>query len=108
MRLNPTDLSLEIARENFINSTITNSSWTIIEGICAGDRYIVSAQQTHVLLADADLNNCGRNASVAVGRVTPLDRTDVRLQAMDSSFTLDQITVSTSISIDTDGMIPAN
>ena len=108
MRLNPTDLSLEIARENFINSTITNSKWTTIEGICAGDRYIVSAQQTHVMLADVDLNNCGRNASVAVGPVTPLDITPVRLQASNSTFTLDQMTVSTSLSIDTDGMIPAN
>lgn len=108
MRLNPTDLSLEIAKENFINSTITNSSWTIIEGICAGDNYIVSAQQTHVLLADVDLNNCGRNASVAVGPVTPLDRTDVLLQATDSSFTLDQIAVSTSLTIGTDGLPPIN
>ena len=108
MRLNPTDLSLEIARENFINSTITNSKWTIIEGICAGDNYIVSAQQTHVMLADVDLNNCGRNASVAVGPVTPLDITPVRLQALNSTFTLDQMTVSTSLSIDTDGMIRVN
>ena len=108
MRLNPTDLSLEIARENFITSTITNSSWTIIEGICAGDNYIVSAQQNHVLLADVDLNNCGRNASVAVGPVTQLDRTDVLLQAMDSSFTLDQIAVSTSLYVGTDGLPPAN
>ena len=108
MRLNPTDLGLEVAKENFLTSTITNSAITTIEGICAGDNYIVSAQQNHVLLADVDLNNCGRNASVAVGPVTPLDRTDVLLQAMDSSFTLDQIAVSTSLTIGTDGLPPIN
>ena len=108
MRLNPTDLSLEIARENFITSTITNSAITTIEGICAGDNYIVSAQQVYVMVADADLNNCGRNANVAVGPVTLLDRTDVLLQAMDSSFTLDQIAVSTSLTIGTDGLPPIN
>lgn len=108
MRLNPTDLGLEVAKENFLTSTITNSAITTIEGICAGDNYIVSAQQIYVMVADADLNNCGRNANVAVGPVTPLDRTDVWLQALDSSFTLDQIAVSTSLTIGTDGLQPAN
>ena len=108
MRLNPTDLSLEIARENFITSTITNSRWTTIEGICVGDRYIVAAQQVSLLCADADLTNCGTSPNVAVSAVTPLDSMPVRLQALNSTFTLDQMTVSTSLSIDTDGMIPAN
>ena len=108
MRLNPTDLSLEIARENFITSTITNSRWTTIEGICAGDRYIVAAQQVSLLCADADLTNCGTSPNVAVSAVTPLDSMPVQLQALNSTFTLDQMTVSTSLSIDTDGMIRVN
>lgn len=108
MRLNPTDLGLEVAKENFITSTITNSAITTIEGICAGDRYIVAAQQVSLLCADADLTNCGTSPNVAVSAVTPLDSTPVRLQALKSTFTLDQMTVSTSLSIDTDGMIPAN
>lgn len=108
MRLNPTDLGLEVAKENFITSTITNSGQTIIEGICAGDRYIVAAQQVSLLCADADLTNCGTTPNVAVSPVTPLDSTPVQLQALNSTFTLDQMTVSTSLSIDTDGMIPAN
>ena len=108
MRLNPTDLGLEVAKENFITSTITRSGQTIIEGICAGDRYIVAAQQVSLLCADADLTNCGTSPNVAVSAVTPLDSMPVRLQALNSTFTLDQMTVSTSLSIDTDGMIPAN
>ena len=108
MRLNPTDLGLEVAKENFITSNITRSAITTIEGICAGDRYIVAAQQVSLLCADADLTNCGTTPNVAVSPVTPLDSTPVRLQALNSTFTLDQMTVSTSISIDTDGMIPAN
>ena len=108
MRLNPTDLGLEVAKENFITSTITRSAITTIEGICAGDRYIVAAQQVSLLCADADLTNCGTTPNVAVSPVTPLDSTPVWLQALNSTFTLDQMTSSTSISIDTDGMIPAN
>ena len=108
MRLNPTDLGLEVAKENFITSTITRSGQTIIEGICAGDRYIVAAQQVSLLCADADLTNCGTSPNVAVSAVTPLDSMPVWLQALNSTFTLDQMTVSTSLSIDTDGMIPAN
>ena len=108
MRLNPTDLGLEVAKENFITSTITRSAITTIEGICAGDRYIVAAQQVSLLCADADLTNCGTSPNVAVSAVTPLDSTPVWLQALNSTFTLDQMTVSTSLSIDTDGMIPAN
>jgi hypothetical protein len=108
MRLNPTDLGLEVAKENFITSTITRSGQTIIEGICAGDRYIVAAQQVSLLCADADLTNCGTSPNVAVSAVTPLDSMPVQLQAINSTFTLDQMTVSTSLSIDTDGMIPAN
>jgi hypothetical protein len=108
MRLNPTDLGLEVAKENFITSTITSSAITTIEGICAGDRYIVAAQQVSLLCADADLTNCGTSPNVAVSAVTPLDSMPVQLLAINSTFTLDQMTVSTSLSIDTDGMIPAN
>ena len=108
MRLNPTDLGLEVAKENFITSTLTSSAITTIEGICAGDRYIVAAQQVSLLCADADLTNCGTSPNVAVSAVTPLDSMPVGLQALNSTFTLDQMTVSTSLSIDTDGMIPAN